>query len=155
MGDDPAAHRDRALLLPGYAGAFRRSELGALDVENLKFSKRGLYVWIVAAKNDPHKKGRELYVPLLPAISTNVNLCQETSRGLYDGGPRLPALRATLRGTLYGPGASRMPQRRRSQCGSIKRVTGQRSNAIVLDHVAATTLDDEPPLLEIVSAATT
>ena len=34
---------------------------------------------------------------------------------------------------------------------SIKRVTGQRSNAIVLDYVAAATLDDDPPLLEIVT----
>ncbi len=33
---------------------------------------------------------------------------------------------------------------------SIKRVTGQRSSGIVLDYVAAATLDDEPPLLEII-----
>jgi len=32
---------------------------------------------------------------------------------------------------------------------SIKRVTGQRSSGIVLDYVAAATLDDDPPLLEI------
>jgi hypothetical protein len=31
-------------------------------------------------------------------------------------------------------------------------LTGQRSNAIVLDYIAAVTLDDEPPLLEIVSS---
>jgi hypothetical protein len=30
-------------------------------------------------------------------------------------------------------------------------VTGQRSNAIVLDYAAAATLDDDPPLLEIVN----
>ena len=52
----------RALLLLGYAGAFRRSELVALDVEDLRFSAKGLFVWIAAAKNDPRKKGRELYV---------------------------------------------------------------------------------------------
>ena len=33
---------------------------------------------------------------------------------------------------------------------SIKRVSGQRSSGIVLDYVAAATLDDDPPLLEIV-----
>jgi hypothetical protein len=32
---------------------------------------------------------------------------------------------------------------------SIKRVTGQRSSGVVLE-VAASTLDDEPPLLEVV-----
>lgn len=38
----------------------------ALDVEQLRFSRRGLYVWIATAKNDPRKKGRELYMPRLP-----------------------------------------------------------------------------------------
>ncbi len=75
MPDDLAAARDRALVLLGYAGAFRRSELVALDVEQLRFSKAGLYVWIAAAKNDPRKKGRELYVPRLPAGSPRATLC--------------------------------------------------------------------------------
>ncbi len=48
-------------------GAFRRSEFVALDVEDLRFPDAGLYVWIAAAKNDPRKAGRELYVPPLPA----------------------------------------------------------------------------------------
>jgi hypothetical protein len=33
---------------------------------------------------------------------------------------------------------------------SIKRVTSQRSSNVVLDYVAAATLGDEPPFLEIV-----
>ncbi|MBD5636100.1 MAG: tyrosine-type recombinase/integrase, partial [Candidatus Eremiobacteraeota bacterium] len=66
MPDDLLALRDRALISLGYAGAFRRSELVALDVADLRFLKKGLYVWIGAAKNDPRKKGRELYVPRLP-----------------------------------------------------------------------------------------
>jgi len=35
---------------------------------------------------------------------------------------------------------------------SIKRVTGQRSSGIVLDYVAAATLDDDPPLLDIIDS---
>jgi len=31
-------------------------------------------------------------------------------------------------------------------------VTGQRSSGIVLDYVAAATLDDDPPLLEIIDS---
>jgi len=31
-------------------------------------------------------------------------------------------------------------------------VTGQRSNVIVLDYVAAATLEDDPPLLEIIGS---
>jgi len=83
MPDDLPAARDRALLLLGYAGAFRRSELVALNVEQLRFSKRGLYIWVVAAKNDPRKKGRELYVPRLPQASPNAGfaLSQRSNAG--------------------------------------------------------------------------
>jgi hypothetical protein len=35
---------------------------------------------------------------------------------------------------------------------SIKCVTGQRSNGIVVDYVAAATLDEEPPLPEITAS---
>src|SRR5205814_2377346 len=36
--------RDRALLLIGFAGAFRRSELVGLDVADLEFSSAGLVI---------------------------------------------------------------------------------------------------------------
>jgi len=32
-------------------------------------------VWIAAAKDDPRKKGRELYVPRIPVDSTSAQLC--------------------------------------------------------------------------------
>ncbi len=34
---------------------------------------------------------------------------------------------------------------------NIKRVTGQRSSNVVLDYIAAATIDEQPPLLEIVN----
>ena len=52
MPDDDLATRDRAQLLLGYAGAYRRSELVALDVGQLRSSRSGCYVWIASAKND-------------------------------------------------------------------------------------------------------
>ncbi len=57
MPDDELAMRDRALLLLGYAGAFRRSELVALDIEQLRFSKAACYVWIASAKNGSAEAG--------------------------------------------------------------------------------------------------
>jgi site-specific recombinase XerD len=44
--------RDRALLLVGFAGGFRRSELVALNVEDLEFSSAGLAVTLRRAKTD-------------------------------------------------------------------------------------------------------
>ena len=185
MGDDLPAQRDRALLLLGYAGAFRRSELVALDVGDLRFSAQGLFVWIAAAKNDPRKKGRELYVPRLPTTNglPGTGLCAVAAleAWLQAIGPTGSVFRTfDLRGRLtenrLDPGDVARILRRRCIAGgvdgnfaghslrrgfitnaakkkipieSIKRVTGQRSNTVVLDYVAAATLHDDPPLLEI------
>jgi site-specific recombinase XerD len=49
---DPQGVRDRALLALGFAGAFRRSELVALDVSDLEEVKDGLRVTIRRSKTD-------------------------------------------------------------------------------------------------------
>ena len=140
---------------------------------------------IVAAKNDPRKKGRELYVPRLPITNDmpGTGLCAvgaleswlETVRGA-GAAFRTFDLRGRLTANRLDPGdVARVLRRRCVTAGvtgdfarhslrrgfitnaakkkvpieSIKRVTGQRSNTIVLNYVAAATLDDDPPLLEI------
>lgn len=47
-----AGLRDRALLLLGFAGAFRRSELVALNVEHLEFTERALIVHLPKSKTN-------------------------------------------------------------------------------------------------------
>ena len=49
--------RDRALLLLGFAGAFRRSELVALDVADVADAKTGLLVTIRRSKTDQEGEG--------------------------------------------------------------------------------------------------
>jgi integrase len=59
-----AGLRDRALLLLGFAGALRRSELVALDVEDLDFDPaRGLQVTIRRSKTDQEQAGERVAVP--------------------------------------------------------------------------------------------
>jgi integrase len=55
--------RDRALLLLGFAGAFRRSELVALDVADLSFITEGLVVMIRKSKTDQEQAGRKVGIP--------------------------------------------------------------------------------------------
>jgi len=55
--------RDRALLLLGFAGAFRRSELVALEVADLAFETEGLRVAIRKSKTDQEGQGHELAIP--------------------------------------------------------------------------------------------
>ncbi len=56
--------RDRALLLVGFCGGFRRSELVALDVSDLAFTEDGLEVLIRRSKTDQAGKGRKIGLPL-------------------------------------------------------------------------------------------
>jgi integrase len=53
----------RALLALGFAGAFRRSELVALDVADLEFSRAGLIVTLRRSKTDQEGRSRRLGIP--------------------------------------------------------------------------------------------
>lgn len=55
--------RDRALLLIGFGGAFRRSELVALDVADIAESDEGLRVTIRKAKTDQEGEGATIAIP--------------------------------------------------------------------------------------------
>ena len=57
-GSTLAGLRDRALLLLGFAGAFRRSELVAVRIEDLEFLEKGMRVFIRKSKTDQVGKGR-------------------------------------------------------------------------------------------------
>ncbi|MEK9808992.1 MAG: site-specific integrase [Candidatus Nanopelagicales bacterium] len=55
--------RNRALLLVGFAGAFRRSELVGLNVEDLTFGPDGLTVALRRSKTDKDGQGRVVGLP--------------------------------------------------------------------------------------------
>jgi integrase len=56
--------RDRALVLVGYAGAFRSSELAAIDCAHLSFTKDGLVIDLRRSKTDQEGSGRKVGIPL-------------------------------------------------------------------------------------------
>lgn len=57
MGDDLTGLRNRALLLLGFAGGFRRSELVSLDVADLVFGDDGITATVRRSKTDQTGKG--------------------------------------------------------------------------------------------------
>jgi site-specific recombinase XerD len=61
--DTLTGKRDRALLALGFAGAFRRSELVALDVEDLRDDPEGLRVMVRKGKTDQEGRGFEKAIP--------------------------------------------------------------------------------------------
>lgn len=61
--------RDRAILLIGYSGAFRRSELVGLDCEDLEFGNDGVRVTIRNSKTDQEGAGEVI------GIARGTSLC--------------------------------------------------------------------------------
>jgi len=55
--------RDRALILVGFAGAFRRSELAAINFADLSFTKDGLVIDLRRSKTDQEAAGRKVGIP--------------------------------------------------------------------------------------------
>ncbi len=55
--------RDRALLLIGFAGAFRRSELVSLTVADLEHAQQGLILTLQRSKTDQEGHGRKVAIP--------------------------------------------------------------------------------------------
>jgi len=63
MRSDLVGLRGRALLLVGFAGAFRRSELVALDVADVQAGEDGLTVTLRRSKTDQEGAGRKIGIP--------------------------------------------------------------------------------------------
>jgi integrase len=55
--------RDRAVLLLGFAGAFRRAELVSIDIADLEFSSAGLIVTLRKSKTDQEGASRRIGIP--------------------------------------------------------------------------------------------
>lgn len=63
LPDTIVGKRDRALLLLGFAGAFRRSELAALNVEDIEEQTEGLSILLRRSKTDQEGSGRWVGIP--------------------------------------------------------------------------------------------
>jgi integrase len=55
--------RDRAVLLVGFAGAFRRSELVDLDLEDVQFTPEGMVITLRSSKTDQEGRGAYKAIP--------------------------------------------------------------------------------------------
>jgi len=92
--DTLIAKRDRALLALGFAGAFRRSELCALQVDDLTEVPDGLRILIRRSKTDQEGQGAEVAIPrgyrLRPVEAVQTWLAAEITAG--------PVFRAVARG---------------------------------------------------------
>lgn len=118
--------RDKAVLLTGFLGAFRRSEISGLDVENVSFFPKGMMVTLTHSKTDQEKAGQVVGIPYLP----DENMCAVRAvkrwmkMGHIQSGP-------LFRGVL------------KSQKPSSRRISDKSINLIVKKYVAAIGLDPD------------
>lgn len=63
MGNGLKDIRDRALLLIGFAGALRRSELVGLDVGDIEHVRQGIVLTLRKSKTDQDGRGRKIGIP--------------------------------------------------------------------------------------------
>ena len=57
--------RDKALLLTGFSGAFRRSELVSIQVENMSFVAEGVVIRLSHSKTDQEGVGQDVAIPYI------------------------------------------------------------------------------------------
>ncbi|KQT55062.1 integrase [Methylobacterium sp. Leaf456] len=126
-----AGKRDRALLALGFAGAFRRSELVALDVADLTEHPDGLRVLVRRSKTDQEGGGIEKAIPHGRFVRP-VALLREwlDAAGISDG----PLFRPVSR-------SGRVRTAKEAKSSDVPRLTTQAVADIVKRHVEAAGLD--------------
>ena len=123
MGDAPTDLRDRALLLVGFAGAFRRSELVAIDYQSVQWVVQGCLITIPKSKSDQEGRGREILIPYGRPTTCPVSAFQAwlSTSGITDG--------AVFRSLHKG---GRVAAKRLSP-GAVAKIVKRRANAAGFD----------------------
>jgi len=117
--------RDRVLLVVGFAGGFRRSELAQLTPQSLSFTPQGVHVTLKRSKTDQLGKGRVVALPPGPRPMCPVNLLKTwllVLRKADPAGAAKPLFRRVDRygkigSGLRGAAVGTILRRRMSMCG--------------------------------------
>jgi len=112
--------RDRALLLTGFSGGLRRSELAALDLEDVAWVEEGAVLTLRRSKTDQQGRGRQVAIPRgshpatcpIAAVKAWLEAAQITTGPLFravdrHGRARVAGLHADSVGTIIKRAVSR------------------------------------------------
>jgi integrase len=121
IGGDLKDARDKALLLVGFAGGFRRSELAGLDVEDIEPVRQGIIIHLRRSKTDQDGTGRKIGVPFGRTRHCPVTAVEEwrTRSGIAEGALFRPVDRHGVVGSqrLSGEAVSLVIKERVSAAG--------------------------------------
>lgn len=124
--------RDRALLLVGFAGAFRRSELAGLTVEDLNRCHDGLEVCLHRTKTDQVGKGRVVFLPTARGRQCPVRALREWLKltGIKEG----PIFRSVSKSGSIGSSALTGQSVAMVLKAAVRRVSGNQAAASMSGH---------------------
>lgn len=117
-GGDLAGLRDRALILVGFAGALRRSELVALQHHHLRWTAQGMVLRIARSKTD--SEGKDIGIP----HGRNERTCPTTHLRRWIEQARITEGTLFRRVDRWGK-----PGRKPMSPGSVRLVLGKRARA--------------------------
>ncbi len=103
LGEGLKDRRDRALILIGFAGAFRRSELVAVNCTDIGHVPQGIVLTIARGKTDQEGRGRRVGIPYARGLVCPVKALDAwlSASGIGDG----PVFRSVRRQGGVGPNA--------------------------------------------------
>lgn len=112
--------RDRALLLVGFAGAFRRCELVALNVDDIEEKAEGLRVNIRHSKTDQEGRGEVIAIPrgsiACPVVAL---MAWIASASITEGAVFRPLAKGGRPRNLWDHIRSKMPKKGRGDAGAL------------------------------------
>jgi integrase len=121
LGTNLLDTRDRALLLLGFIGAYRASDLAGLEVANLRFQDEGVSIFLKRSKEDQLGRGCTTLIPLDvdPELCAVRALRGWLERAVIDSGPLFRAVgRSTARaGRIHRRTVARAVQRAAALAG--------------------------------------
>ncbi len=121
MGDSLKDARDRALLLVGFGGGFRRSELVGLDYGDIQHVRQGIIISLQRSKTDQLGAGRKIGIPHGRSRYCPVkSLDQWLTRSKITDGPLLRSINRhgqLLDGRLSGEAVSLILKERAAAAG--------------------------------------
>jgi integrase len=108
LGQSAKALRDAAILLVGFAGAFRRSELAAMEYQQIEIGEHGAAIQIPRSKTDQEGRGRRILIARTPGALCPIAALQAwlLKVGITEGPVFRPLMRnGKLRKGRISPGA--------------------------------------------------
>jgi integrase len=108
LGQSAKDLRDASILLVGFAGAFRRSELAAMEYQHIEISEHGAVIQIPRSKTDQEGRGRTIRIARTPGALCAISALQRwlLKTGINEGPVFRPLMRnGKLRQGRISPGA--------------------------------------------------